>query len=219
MRPRQGRHGPSQVSCVAEGLAAGASGGGITSYRKFKSSQNVKRAVLHASPNDNPSRHRTARCTLRRRPVEALRAKRHTSLQYETPAPCAARAAPEPKGGAGSGSAVVEGLGAQARLASVGWPCRAPAHRQGQCSVRPCVSRGEAASRTKAQYCPALGSPSYRPRSSSPPRSPSRRRCEPHRKCNRSPRQAPARRDGSALNSSRAPSAASSVFPPYVTRV
>ena len=34
MRPRQGRHGPSQVSCVAEGLAAGASGGGINSYQK-----------------------------------------------------------------------------------------------------------------------------------------------------------------------------------------
>ena len=161
MRPRQGRHGPSQVSCVAEGLAAGASGGEINSYRKIlKSSQNVKRAVLHASPNDTPSRHRTARCTLRRRPVEALRAKRHTSLQYETPAPCAARAAPQPKGGAGSGSAVAEGLGAQARLASVGWPCRTPAHRQGQCSVRPCVPRGEAASRTRGQYCLALGSPS-----------------------------------------------------------
>ena len=123
---------PSQVSCSRR-IARGR-------FRRGDKKLKLKRALLHAAQTTRDPRHRTGRCTLRRRPVGTARQAPYEPTRH--PPPCAARAAPRPKGGAGSASAVVEGLGAQARLASVGWPCRAPAHRQGQCSVRPCAEGG-----------------------------------------------------------------------------
>ena len=200
---------PSHVSCsrrISRGRLR----------RGDKQQLNRKRALLHASPNDTPST--APNCsvhTLRRRHCapSAIRA-------YETPAALCCESCSTTKGwrrfsfGGRGGPWSPGSFG----LRGLAMPRTSAPLRAMQCA--PLCAEGGGSEQDERSVLRWRWEARHADRGAV-----ARRGAEAGDGASRTANaigplaQAPARRDGSALNSSRAPSAASSVFPPYVTRV